>query len=174
MRKHLRWILLAVLVVFFITSIVFWTRSIKKPTVAIVANGISGQPKVVELKNNLEEVYVTYVIDGDTIILKDGRHVRYIGIDTPELNSEYQKVVVREDVAARKAKEANEKLVLWKKVVLEKDVQELDQYGRTLAYVWVDGKMVNEELLKEGVAVLMIIEPNVRYVERFKSMISNI
>ena len=43
-----------------------------------------------------------------------------------------------------------------------------DKYGRLLAYVWIGDKMLNEELLREGLAVLLTIPPDVRYVERFK------
>lgn len=102
-------------------------------------------------------VLVTKVIDGDTIEIKGGIRVRYIGIDTPESGQ----------CGGEEATRENSQLVENKKVTLETDVQKLDRYGRTLAYVFVDGVFVNEELLKRGVATVTTYPPNVKYVDRF-------
>lgn len=51
---------------------------------------------------------------------------------------------------------------------MEKDVEEFDKYGRTLAYVWVDGIMVGEELLRNELAFLMTIPPNTKHEQRLK------
>lgn len=119
-----------------------------------------------------ERVKINYVIDGDTVILADGRHVRYIGIDAPELQPE-EGVENREEIirSANASRRENERLVLNKEVLLEKDVQEFDKYGRTLAYVWVEGKLVNEELLRTGAAQLLAIPPDIKYAERFKTVV---
>ena len=50
---------------------------------------------------------------------------------------------------------------------LEFDVEERDQYGRLLAYVWVGNKMVNVEILRQGVATVYTVPPNVKYVDAF-------
>lgn len=63
---------------------------------------------------------VTKVVDGDTIDLADGRTVRYLNIDTPEL----AKGQATDECFAIRAKEMNEKLVLGKKVRLEMDENE--------------------------------------------------
>jgi len=110
-------------------------------------------------------VDVLRVIDGDTIVVEiDGRRerVRYIGIDTPEMNDQREAIVAR----AQDATGANERLVGGKAVRLEFDVQRRDKYGRLLAYVWVGDTMVNEELVREGFAELLTIPPNVKYAER--------
>lgn len=107
-------------------------------------------------------VRAAHVIDGDTIILADGRQVRYVGIDTPELGDR------RLAAAAEQAREANRRLVGDRDLRLERDVQTLDRYGRVLAYVWADDTFVNEELLRAGWARLLTIPPDVRYVERFR------
>jgi micrococcal nuclease len=60
----------------------------------------------------------------------------------------------------------NKKLVLGKNIRLEFDVQKRDKYNRLLAYVWSDGFLVNEELVKEGLAVSETIQPNVKYQDR--------
>ena len=120
---------------------------------------------------------VQQVIDGDTVRLADGRLVRYIGIDTPELRRKVDGRWVKDPQPfAREARQANERLVLGKDVRLEYDIERLDRYGRTLAYVYAAGEggaevMVNAELLRLGYAQQMTIPPNVRYAERFRALV---
>jgi micrococcal nuclease len=53
-------------------------------------------------------------------------------------------------------------------VRLEYDVSRYDQYGRTLAYVYLkDGTFVNADLVKKGYATVMTIPPNVKYADTF-------
>ncbi len=101
-------------------------------------------------------VRVTRVIDGDTIVISTGERVRYIGMDTPEMSP------TPEPFAAA-ATEANRQLVEGKAVRLEKDVSETDRYGRLLRYVWVDGTMVNQELVRRGLARAKAYPPDTRY-----------
>ena len=109
--------------------------------------------------------YVLKVYDGDTLTIvyagKQGGKdkVRLIGVDCPEL---------KQAPWGKRARDFTRKMVLGKIVRLETDVRVRDKYGRLLAYVWVEGKMLNEELLREGLAVLLTIPPDVRYVERLK------
>ncbi|MEA3329037.1 MAG: thermonuclease family protein [Candidatus Omnitrophota bacterium] len=113
------------------------------------------------------DFYVSKVIDGDTIELSNGKTVRYIGIDTPELRERKGSIwVYKPEEYGLQAEEANKKLVEGKKVTLEFDIVKTDKYGRWLAYVFVDNKMVNQELLRLGYAVLYTYPPNVKYVEK--------
>jgi micrococcal nuclease len=107
---------------------------------------------------NLEGVTVAAIVDGDTITLTNGRTVRYIGINTPERDQPYY-----EEAAA-----LNRQLVAGKPVQLEFDVETFDQYGRSLAYVWMDGLMVNLEIVRQGYANTLTIPPNVRYEKEFR------
>jgi micrococcal nuclease len=103
---------------------------------------------------------VEWVNDGDTIILSDGRRVRYIGINTPELVHEDQPA----EPFSQKAYSCNRKLVQGKKVRFEKDQQLTDAYGRTLAYVFLkDGTLVNATLVQAGYAYCLYVKPNARY-----------
>jgi len=106
---------------------------------------------------NENAVLVTQVIDGDTIEIEGGYHVRYIGIDTPEIGEPYY----------LEATEANRNLVEGKVVWLEKDVEDKDKYGRLLRYVWVDDTMVNAELVSLGYAYSYSYPPNVSYQKHF-------
>lgn len=112
--------------------------------------------------------YVREAVDGDTARLADGRLVRYIGIDTPETRKKINNVW-KEDFQpwAGEAKAFNRSLTEGKCVEIETDAEPVDKYGRILGYVFIDGKLVNEELLKQGYAVLYTRPPNIRYSQRF-------
>jgi micrococcal nuclease len=111
-------------------------------------------------------IKVAQVIDGDTVILANNQKVRYIGLDTPELTErtstgfEYAPKPFAEE-----AREFNRSLVEGKVVRLEFDVVKKDKYGRLLAYCFVDDKLVNAEILKNGLGMLYTMAPNVKYVE---------
>jgi len=111
------------------------------------------------------ELYeVRWVDDGDTIVLKDGRRVRYIGINSPEVESEYSKA----EPFGHEARELNRGLVYLKKVHLEFDNEKYDQYGRLLAYVFLeDGIFINNAMVTAGYAYCLPKKPNVKYEELF-------
>lgn len=90
---------------------------------------------------------VTRVLDGDTIILAGGQKVRYIGIDSPELYGGQDAECFAEESLAK-----NRELVLGKRVRLESDTSENDQYGRLLRYVYIDDTFINETLVRGGFA----------------------
>ncbi len=111
-------------------------------------------------------VPVTRVVDGDTIEVQlGGREVdiRLIGIDTPESVAPGQSI----ECYGRRASAYTESRLEGEIVRLEFDVERLDRYGRTLAYVWVDDELFNETLVAEGYAVVTTFPPNVTYVDRF-------
>ena len=115
--------------------------------------------KILELENKIGEqktYYVKRVIDGDTIELEDGTKIRYIGINAPEKGQNFYE----------EATQRNRELVEGKEVRLEYDVQKFDQYGRTLAYVFVGNIFVNLQLVKEGLAVIYTVPPNVKYTDQ--------
>lgn len=108
---------------------------------------------------------VASVTDGDTIrVLIDGQNVpvRYIGIDTPETQNTVEWM-------GAEASAANAALVAGQQVYLEKDISDVDQYGRLLRYVWVEREtgwlLVNLELLRQGYAQVTTYPPDVKYVD---------
>lgn len=109
--------------------------------------------------DGLESATVALVVDGDTIELADGRRVRYIGVNTPERDQPYY----------QEATEANRQLVANRQVYLEFDQETFDQYGRTLAYIWVDGMLANREIVARGYANVFTVPPNVRYEAEFRA-----
>lgn len=114
---------------------------------------------------SLDGVLVTRVIDGDTVEIEGGVRLRYIGIDTPETVDPRTPVQCFGAEAARR----NRELVEGKRVMIEKDVSTRDKYGRLLGYVYVNGTMVNELLVKEGYARASSYPPDIKYQERFRN-----
>jgi len=113
-------------------------------------------------------ISVIEVIDGDTIRLSNNKVLRYIGIDTPESRiKEGSEFIYDPQPFSVQAAQKNKDLVLGKKIRVEFDLVKTDKYGRLLGYCFYDGMMVNEELLKNGLAVLMTIPPNIKYTDRF-------
>ncbi len=115
---------------------------------------------------------IAKVIDGDTAELSDGRRVRYIGIDTPETRRRTSRgwEKVREPFGAE-ARRAHEELALNRRVRIEYDVTRHDRYKRDLVYCFVEGDagsevMVQEELLRRGLAYLYAWPPNTKYIKR--------
>jgi micrococcal nuclease len=101
---------------------------------------------------------VERVADGDSFTCRDGRRVRLIGIDTPEL---------AQGESGRRARAALSRLAPpGTSVRLERDVAPRDRYGRELAHVWNGSRLVNEALVLEGWALLYTVPPNVKYAER--------
>jgi micrococcal nuclease len=120
---------------------------------------ISPTPQVAGEQTEEKDLYlVTRVIDGDTIQLEDGRKVRYIGIDAPEVSG---------DCFAPEATNKNKELVLNKKVSLLKDKSEVDRYGRLLRYVYVDDIFVNNTLVREGFALAKKYPPDTKFAQQF-------
>jgi endonuclease YncB( thermonuclease family) len=106
---------------------------------------------------------VRWVDDGDTIVLEGGERVRYLGINTPEIAHGNQPAEPYGDEAYR----FNRSLVLGRRVKLELGEQGRDQYGRLLAYVFLeDGTFVNGELVRLGYAHLLRRQPNLPYWDR--------
>jgi micrococcal nuclease len=102
---------------------------------------------------------VTRVVDGDTIEVDlAGQHetVRYIGVDTPETVDPDKPV----QCFGHEASDFNHGLVEGKRVELAFDAERRDVYGRLLAYVYLDGDLVNAELARRGLARTLTIPPN--------------
>jgi|LSQX01.2.fsa_nt_gb micrococcal nuclease len=103
------------------------------------------------------------IVDGDTIVLSDGRRLRYIGIDTPETKHPQKPV----EYFGREASLYNRSLVEGKAITVEFDISKRDRYERLLGYVYVGDIFVNAELLSQGYAQTLTYPPDVRYVELF-------
>ena len=102
-----------------------------------------------------EEALVIRIIDGDTLEIESGEKVRLLGIDAPEKGERY---------SLEAAKFLEEK-VLNKTVVLELGSERYDRYGRILAYLYINGKNINIELVKNGLANVYVLDEKMRESE---------
>lgn len=120
-----------------------------------IANYAYGETPVTPATSAVSEelVRVKRVFDGDTILLEDGRTVRYLGMNTPEYQEPFY----------LKAKQRNESLVKGQEVRLEFDQEKTDGHDRLLAYVYVGDEMVNARLVQEGLAHAFFVGQNRRH-----------
>lgn len=114
---------------------------------------------------------VLYVKDGDTFVVDiDGEEItiRLIGVDAPEsVHTDETRNTEDGILVSDWLKE----LLTGEKVYLEYDVDLQDDYGRTLAYAYLeDGRMINKLLLENGYATVMTIEPNTKYAIEFQQL----
>ncbi|MDD5561051.1 MAG: thermonuclease family protein [Candidatus Omnitrophica bacterium] len=123
---------------------------------------------------------VTRVVDGDTLKLENGKFLRLLGIDTPEMH-ESAKLFRDARRTGQKAEEIKKlgrqsyeftkQLAQGKRVRLEFDKERYDKYGRILAYVYLpDGRLLNALIVEEGYASLMNYPPNVKYADLFSRL----
>lgn len=107
---------------------------------------------------------VARVSDGDTVACEDGRRIRLLLIDTPEMSQGPY------GAEAKRALEAM--LPVGSEARVELDVDPTDRYGRVLAYLYDDGgRMLNEEMARLGYALMLTYPPNVRHVERIAAAV---
>jgi endonuclease YncB( thermonuclease family) len=101
---------------------------------------------------------IRYIHDGDTLHLIDGRKIRLIGINTPELARD-RKPAEAYGIEARNALKSlfkNDKSIA---LVYGKDNK--DRYGRLLAHAHLtDGQNAQAALLKLGYARVITVPPN--------------
>lgn len=126
----------------------------------------SGSTENIGKPDSLTTAEVTRVIDGDTLQVEMNgttERVRLIGVDTPETVHP----TLGEEPYGKEASRFTKEQLTGKTVQLEFDVEERDQYGRLLAYVWLDDEMFNRILLQQGYAQTATYPPNVKYVDYF-------
>ena len=94
---------------------------------------------------------VKRVIDGDTFITETGERVRVIGINAPEMKTEY----------GEPAKEHLIAIIDGQTVDLEPDhiSADKDVYGRLLRYVYLNGVDVNKKMVTDGYAIAFLKYP---------------
>lgn len=113
-----------------------------------------------------EEATFVRCVDGDTALLRIGDEdikVRFLAIDTPET------VHPTKEVEAY-GKDASEytcnKLTSAKYIVVEyENSNKTDKYGRTLAWIWIDGSLLQKELISAGYAEVAYIYGKYKYTE---------
>jgi len=154
-----------------IFSIFFLILTILSEIYTIQISDINNNLKIPENKlSNLEKIYVSKVIDGDTIKSSNNKTIRLIGINTPEIHHPDKGV----EYFGKEAASYTRKILEGETVYLEYDIQKKDKYSRELAYIFLkDGTFFNAKLVLEGYADLMTIPPNLKYTDLFKKLAKN-
>ncbi|RZI03923.1 thermonuclease [Staphylococcus condimenti] len=130
------------------------------------------KPEAKKEANGLVKEEVTYAraVDGDTVrLMYDGKEAvfRLLLIDTPETKHPTKGVQPYGKEASAYTKNMLENA---SKIEVEFDKGgKTDKYGRYLAYVYADGKMVNDALVRQGLAkVAYIYPPSITYLDQLK------
>ncbi|MFA5770772.1 MAG: thermonuclease family protein [Patescibacteria group bacterium] len=102
-----------------------------------------------ETSTSVSPLSVTEVSDGDTLKLSDGKTFRLYGVNAPEVKEPFYE----------EAKAFTENLVLGKEISFEQEANyKVDKFGRTLGYVFVGGVNLNIELVRNGLARVVLYE----------------
>ncbi len=135
MKEYVRWPLV-VLMIFILVFLLRWARQL-----------------------DIHEVARVY--DGDTIQLDDGRNIRLIGVDAPEVDSPYSQA----EPFGEESKAYLHRFLAGKKVYIRVGPTPVDRYGRTLAYVYAGDVLVNGRIIKDGWA-----RAEVRFHHRYQDL----
>jgi len=139
-----------------------------------------------EVLGDFQKATLVRVVDGDTIVVEINQEeytVRLIGVNTPEsvhpnneLNTE--EGMLSSDYTKTLLQNINE-------IYLQKDVSDVDKYGRLLRYVWLEvpndekdrnciaDKMLNGILVRDKVAEPVTYDPDTKYKEDFEYIYEN-
>lgn len=155
MKTKLCYLVVSIFVLFVFLYIFNRNKVILSPTILPTSTPTTSPKQLVKL---------SYVIDGDTIIVDGNKKVRYIGINTSELKTK----TTPDECFSKEALAENKKLLENKQILLEKDVSEVDKYNRLLRYVWADNTFVNDYLIRNGFAKIDTYPPDTKYYLQFK------
>ena len=121
------------------------------------------------LDNKIQVEYYQ-AIDGDTAKFKlNGKivTVRLLGINTPEVTGPYreEEPYGKEASSYTKEKLKNASII---EIEYDENANQKDKYERHLAWVWIDGILLQEELMKEGLATSYMLKNDYKYAEKIK------
>jgi micrococcal nuclease len=137
------------------------------PALAVLVlalSGCGGDNSDEALSPKTQTGTVSWVVDGDTIRLTNGARVRLVQIDAPELH-------LGECYGARARSELEKQFPRDSRVRLELDAKldQVDEHGRQLAYVFAGGTNVNVEQVRLGAARLFFYRGRRgRYADRLR------
>ncbi|MGR9046885.1 MAG: thermonuclease family protein [Gammaproteobacteria bacterium] len=118
--------------------------------------------EIVDLEPGHAFSHIARVYDGDTVLLADGRKVRLLGINTPEVEGRNK----TEEAGGEEARRWMTEKFNGVRVRLAQDVEKRDNYGRTLAHLFTEQQRhINLELVKAGLAAVTIYPPNLQYTD---------
>ena len=113
----------------------------------------------------VETVQVAEIFDGDTVKLEDGRRIRMVGINTPEVAHRGKPA----EPLAETAKQQLEAALSKRPIRLLVGQDSHDHYGRVLGHLF-DGEdnSIIADLLRQGAGFQVAMVPNLRYVDCYQ------
>ena len=131
------------------------------PGLLCAANDVCG------MDGSTATLVIRYVIDGDTVKLVDGTNLRLVGLDTPELGREGKAdepgAIAARDYLVELLSENSGLPVVY-------DAERYDRHGRMLGHLFLsDGRNIQALLLAGGYGTLLVIPPNLKYIDCYRS-----
>ncbi|MFA5174532.1 MAG: thermonuclease family protein [Candidatus Pacearchaeota archaeon] len=127
------------IIIFFLVLILLYVFSLYYPV--LTGKAVNENNRIYEK----ERCFVEKIVDGDTIIC-DNESIRLLGINTPEKGKPYSKEAV--DFLKR---------IENKSIEILRDKEDIDKYNRKLRYVFYDNRMLNTEILEQGLATSFML-----------------
>jgi micrococcal nuclease len=131
---------------------------------------VSSKSKTDIGNQKVEESKINRVIDGDTAVLKDGRTIRFLNVDTPETKKPETPIMC----FGKEASEFTKALIEGQDVTLVSDKEDQDKYGRSLRFIFLKGRniddinqSVNALLVQKGFARTVVYRPNDTFEKEF-------
>ena len=124
--------------------------------VVILISVLGGDERERSPTRSYHRAEVARVISGHSVKLDSDERVNYAWIRTPYQNEPFHE----------EARQRNAELVEGKKVRLRFDLQDHDRKGRLLAFVSVNGELINETLVREGLAYVRLTRETRRFADR--------
>ena len=123
------------------------------------------------VKAEKKEVTFSKCTDGDTasVILNDEEiKLRFLAIDTPE---SVHPTIGEEPFGKEASRYTCNTLETAKKIEIEYDSNsdKLDKYDRHLVWVFVDGDLLQEKLIEEGLAEVAYLYGDYKYIEELEA-----
>jgi micrococcal nuclease len=155
------WVVAIVLTTAVIVGVVLFLTDGRNPFAPVGApEGTAPYP----IPDAVTPATIEYVHDGDTLFLTDGTKVRLLGIDTPEIGEN------RECYGDEATALLRSLLPEGAPVRVLSDVQPLDQYGRSLLFIYTDGgELVNLAMIEQGAAEAVVLEPNLLFADELEA-----
>ncbi len=147
-----------------------WRKALLGSAFCFLALGVVGRALASECSIKQRDVVsrVRSIVDGDTVILGDGRHVRFIGINAPEL--------AHDDHPAQPLAEAARATLVKRlagagnRLVLQVGAERKDRYGRLLAHPFLsDGTNLSADLLRGGWGEAIAVPPNLAFQSCYRA-----
>ncbi len=114
-----------------------------------------------------ETAPVQWVVDGDTVHLGDGRKLRLIGLDTPEIHHDGRPP---EPYALEARRRLQALIGPSRRVALVPGRERRDRYGRLLVHLFTTGgENLQVPLLRQGLATLLVFPPNLALLECYRA-----